>query len=70
MKNRLKWIVPLCLLAVLVLVLGECLMAYELIRDSVGKIVHPEETEFSGLIVVILATCAVSVWLGLRNEKE
>ena len=22
------------------------------------------------LIVVILATCAVSVWLGLRNEKE
>ena len=26
----------------------------ELIRDSVGKIVHPEETEFSGLIVVIL----------------
>ena len=24
------------------------LMAYELIRDSVGKIVHPEETEFSG----------------------
>ena len=30
------------------------LMAYELIRDSVGKIVHPEETEFSGLIVVIL----------------
>ena len=23
------------------------LMAYELIRDSVGKIVHPEETEFS-----------------------
>ena len=30
------------------------LMAYELIRDSVGKIIHPEETEFSGLIVVIL----------------
>ena len=30
------------------------LMAYELIRDSVGKIVHPEETEISGLIVVIL----------------
>lgn len=29
------------------------LMAYELIR-VVGKIVHPEETEFSGLIVVIL----------------
>lgn len=30
------------------------LMAYELVRDSVSKIIRPEETEFSTLIVVIL----------------
>jgi len=30
------------------------LMAYELVRDSISKIIHPEETEFSALIVVIL----------------
>lgn len=30
------------------------LMAYELIRDSIGKILHPEKTEFSALIVAIL----------------
>lgn len=30
------------------------LMAYELIRDSIGKILHPEDTEFSVLIVAIL----------------
>lgn len=31
------------------------LMAYELLRDSIVKILNPEETEFSALIVVILA---------------
>lgn len=31
------------------------LMAYELLRDSIAKILNPEETEFSVLIVVILA---------------
>ena len=31
------------------------LMAYELLRDSIAKILNPEETEFSALIVVILA---------------
>jgi cation diffusion facilitator family transporter len=30
------------------------IMAYELIRDSIGKIIHPEETEFSMLVVAIL----------------
>lgn len=30
------------------------LMAYELVRDSIGKIMHPEKTECSLLIVVIL----------------
>lgn len=31
------------------------LMAYELLRDSIAKILKPEETEFSVLIVIILA---------------
>ena len=30
------------------------LMAYELIRDSVSKIFHPEETEFSGAVILML----------------
>ena len=46
--GRIKYISGLVVAAAILL------MAYELIRDSVGKIVHPEETEFSGLIVVIL----------------
>ena len=62
MKNRLKWIVPLGLLAVLVLVLGEC---------QIGLVWNLGMTASRiWLIVVILATCAVSVWLGLRNENE
>lgn len=32
------------------------LMAYELIKDSIGKILHPEDTEFSPLVLVILLT--------------
>ena len=62
MKNRLKWIVPLCLIAVLVLVLGECLISLVWNLGMTASRIW--------LIVVILATCAVSVWLGLRNEKE
>ena len=58
MKNRLKWIVPLCLLAVL----GECLIGLVWNLGMTASRIW--------LIVVILATCAVSVWLGLRNEKE
>ena len=30
------------------------LMGYELVRDSIGKIMHPEETEFTLLVAVIL----------------
>ena len=46
------------------------LMAYELIRDSVGKIVHPEETEFSGLIVVILVlSILVKLYMFLYNRR-
>lgn len=62
MKKRLKWIVPLCLLAVLVLILGECLIGLVWnLGMTVSRI---------WLIFVIIVTCAVSVWLGIRNEKE
>ena len=55
---------------VLVVAAAILLMAYELIRDSVGKIVHPEETEFSGLIVVILVlSILVKLYMFLYNRR-
>lgn len=46
------------------------LMAYELIRDSVSKILHPEETEFSVLVVVILAvSIAVKLYMVYYNRR-
>lgn len=46
------------------------LMAYELIRDSVVKIIHPEETEFSVLIVVILAvSILVKIYMFYYNNS-
>lgn len=62
MKKRLKWIVPLCLLAVLVLILGECLIGFVWNLGMTASRIW--------LIFIIVATCAVSVWLGIRNEKE
>lgn len=46
------------------------LMAYELIRDSISKILHPEETEFSVLVVVILAvSIAVKLYMVYYNRR-
>lgn len=46
------------------------LMAYELIRDSIGKILHPEETEFSAMVVVILlASIAVKLYMAYYNSS-
>lgn len=46
------------------------LMAYELIRDSIGKILHPENTEFSLLIVVILViSIFVKLYMFLYNHN-
>ena len=46
------------------------LMAYELIRDSVQKIIHPEETEFSILIVAILAvSILVKIYMFYYNNS-
>ena len=45
------------------------LMAYELIRDSIIKIIHPEETEFSVMVVVILIiSILVKLYMYLYNS--
>ena len=38
------------------------LMAYELVRDSIGKIIHPEETEYSMLMIAILVVSILVKW--------
>lgn len=46
------------------------LMAYELVRDSISKIIHPEETEFSTLIVVILVvSILVKIYMYSYNNS-
>jgi cation diffusion facilitator family transporter len=46
------------------------IMAYELIRDSIGKILHPEETEFSLLVAAILvASILVKVYMAFYNTR-
>lgn len=46
------------------------LMAYELIRDSVAKIIHPEETEFSALAVGILViSILVKLYMSYYNSS-
>lgn len=46
------------------------LMAYELLKDSVAKIIHPAETEFSGLAVVILViSILVKLYMCFYNSS-
>lgn len=46
------------------------LMAYELIRDSIGKILHPEETEFSVLVLAILVvSILVKLYMAYYNRN-
>lgn len=46
------------------------LMAYELIRDSITKIIHPEETEFSTLVLVILvSSILVKLYMSYYNRS-
>ena len=46
------------------------LMAFELIKDSISKIVNPVEIEFSGIILVILiASILVKCYMALYNFK-
>ena len=45
------------------------LMGFTLAKDSIGKIIHPEEVAFSGLSVAILvASIAVKVYMSLYNR--
>ena len=51
--------------AVLILVIG-----VELVKSSIGKILHPEAVEFSALIVVILVcSILVKLWMAVFNRK-
>lgn len=62
--GRIEYISGLCVAAAILL------MAYELIRDSVEKIFHPEETEFSALILVILvASILVKLYMASYNYR-
>lgn len=46
------------------------LMAYELIKDSVDKIIHPEETQFSLLVVIILGvSILVKLYMAYYNRS-
>ena len=46
------------------------LMAYELIRDSIGKILHPKETETSLLVFIILAVSIfVKLYMAYYNRS-
>lgn len=46
------------------------LMAYELIKDSVGKIMHPEETQFSPLVAAILVvSILVKLYMAYYNRS-
>ena len=45
------------------------LMGYELAKESIGKILHPQETEFSLLVVVILlVSICVKVYMFYYNQ--
>ena len=51
--------------AVLILVIG-----VELVKSSIGKILHPEAVEFSALIAVILVcSILVKLWMAVFNRK-
>lgn len=46
------------------------LMAYELVRDSVGKILHPAETEFSaGIAVILTVSILVKLYMFFYNYR-
>ena len=46
------------------------LMAYELIKDSISKILHPEETEFSlALVLVLLVAILVKCYMAAYSHR-
>ncbi|MCR5375598.1 MAG: cation diffusion facilitator family transporter [Lachnospiraceae bacterium] len=62
--GRIEYIAGLIISAVIII------MAYELIKDSVGKIIHPEETEWSIVVLVILiASILVKCYMAFYNAR-
>lgn len=62
--GRLEYISGLAVSAIILI------MAYELIRDSISKIITPQETEFSVLSVVILVlSILIKGYMALYNKK-
>ena len=46
------------------------MMAYELIKDSIGKILHPELPKFSSLVAVILVvSIGVKIYMYFYNRS-
>lgn len=46
------------------------LMAYELIKDSIEKIIHPEETQFSMLVMgILVVSIFVKLYMAYYNRK-
>ena len=62
--GRLEYISGLAVAAAILL------MAYELIRDSIGKIIHPEETQFSMLAVgILVVSILVKLYMACYNSS-
>lgn len=62
--GRMEYISGLVVAAVIII------MAYELLRDSIDKIIHPEETEFSILIaVILLVSILVKLYMAFYNRS-
>ena len=62
--GRIEYLAGLIISAVIIV------MAYELIKDSVGKIIHPEDTEWSVTILVILiASIFVKCYMAFYNSR-
>lgn len=62
--GRMEYVSGLAVSAIIMI------MAFELVKDSIGKIFHPEDTEFSVLIVVILvASILVKCYMAYYNTS-
>ena len=62
--GRIEYLAGLIISAVIIV------MAYELIKDSVSKIIHPEDTDWSVTILVILiASILVKCYMAFYNSR-
>ena len=62
--GRIEYIAGLIISAVIII------MAYELIKDSVGKIIHPSDTEWSVTVLIILiVSILVKFYMAFYNSR-